>query len=67
LICHYFNYWRERAIRECGMLSHEEQSCDTGMITVIIEAVIIVPRIEPGGNLMQRAKSGSTSIENPLN
>jgi len=49
------------------MLSHEEQSCDTGMITVIIEAVIIVPRIEPGGNLMQRAKSGSTSIENPLN
>jgi len=28
LICHYFDYWRERAIRECEMLSREEQSCD---------------------------------------
>jgi len=28
LTCHYFDYWRERAIRECEMLSREEQSCD---------------------------------------
>jgi len=48
---------------ECGMLSHEEQSCDTGMI----EAAIIDPRIEPGGNSIQTAKSGSTGTENPLN
>jgi len=34
------------------MLSHEEQSCDTGMI----EAAVIVPRIELGGNLVQTSK-----------
>ena len=28
LTCHYFDYWRERAIRECEMLSRKEQSCD---------------------------------------
>ena len=49
--------------RECGMLSHEEQSRDTGMI----EAAIIVPRIEPHGNSLQTLKSGSTGTENPLN
>jgi len=63
LICHHFDYWRERAIRECEMLSHEEQSCDTGMI----EAAIIVPKIEPDGNSFQTAISGSTGTENPLN
>ena len=63
LICHYFDYWRERAIRECGMLSHEEQSCDTGMI----EAAIIVPKIELGGNSIQTAKRGSTGTKNLLN
>jgi len=41
------------------MLSHEEQTCDIGMI----EAAIIVPRVEPGGNSIQTAKSGSTSTE----
>jgi len=45
------------------MLSHEEQSCDTGMI----EAAIIVPRIESDGNSLQTAKSGSTGTEIPLN
>jgi len=50
--------WEVR--RECGTLL---QSCDTGMI----EAVIIVPRIEPGGNWIQTAKSGSTDTEDPLN
>jgi len=44
--------------RECGMLS---QSCDTGMIEVVM-----VPRIEPGGNSIQTAKIGSTGIECPL-
>ena len=63
LICHHFDYWRERAIRECEMLSREEQSCDTGMI----EAAIIVPRIEPGGNSLQTAKSGSAGTDIPLN
>ena len=53
----------ERAIRECGMLLHEEQSCDSGMI----EAAMIVPRIEPGENSLQTAKSGSTGTEIPLN
>jgi len=33
----------------------------------MIEAVIIVPRIEPGGNWIQTAKSGSTDTEDPLN
>ena len=50
-------------IRECGMLPREEQSCDTGMI----EAAIIVPRIELGGNSVQTSKRGSTGTENPLN
>jgi len=45
------------------MLSHWEQSCDTGMI----EAAIIIPRIEPGGNSLQTTKSGSTGTEIPLN
>jgi len=45
------------------MLSREEQSCDTGMI----EAAVIVPRIEPDGNSLQTAKSGSTGTGNPLN
>jgi len=45
------------------MLSCEEQSCDTGMI----EAAVIVPRIEPDGNSLQTAKSGSTGTGNPLN
>jgi len=33
----------------------------------MIEAAIIVPRIEPGGNSLQTAKSGSTGTEIPLN
>jgi len=41
------------------MLSCWEQSCNTGMI----EAVIIVPRTELGGNSIQTAKSGRKSIE----
>jgi len=45
------------------MLSHEEQSCDTGMI----EAAIIVPKIELGGNSIQTAKRGSTGTKNLLN
>jgi len=32
----------------------------------MIEAVIIVPRIELGGNSIQTAKSGNTGTENPL-
>jgi len=54
-----FHYWREWVRRECGMLSRWEQSCNTGMI----EAVIIVPRTELGGNSIQTAKSGRKSIE----
>jgi len=33
----------------------------------MIEAAIIVPRIEPDGNSLQTLKSGSTGIENPFN
>jgi len=33
----------------------------------MIEAAIIVPRIEPGGNSIQTARSGSAGTENPLN
>jgi len=50
-------------IRECGMLSREEQSCDTGMI----EAAVIVPRIELGGNSVQTSKRQSSGTENPFN
>ena len=42
-------------IRECGMLPREEQSCDTGMI----EAAIIVPRIELVGTRSRHRKEGA--------
>jgi len=36
-------------------------------VTGMIEAAIIVPRIEPGGNSLQPAKSGSAGTKIPLN
>ena len=67
LIYHYFNYWSKWVRRECGILSQYYHTENKAVKQAMIKVAIIVPRIEPGRNLLQITKSGSTGIEIQLN
>ena len=53
--------------RECGILSQYYHTENKAVKQAMIKVAIIVPRIEPGRNLLQITKSGSTGIEIQLN